>query len=321
MWLSVFLIILFVFLGKWLSGRWLSLARVACFYVIWMTMLTEYSIKAEDLNCRVAGAFNYAEQEKECVGRTDYVLRTNQAIFNPLERYALHTLNYSMALIGYAVGYKEVAIETALLSWLQSKVDYTASNKARRNQCTLTDAEYAHTVSFKGSDDFFLSASYIRKAIDSTEENSVKTIRGITAQEARGANNNDVYSYFLAKENLRVPLALYVNFDKTTIARSNDSIHVVWEGPMLYPSRAGFNFSPIAFGIPPLHKFLPVPDTIPLYESLFCGMQMDGAMTPYIQVWEADITPDDERLSKEHLNSSDRTWFSSLAAVFLNFMS
>ncbi|WP_261874650.1 hypothetical protein [Vibrio rarus] len=320
MWLTLLISLILYCIKFWLTGRALTFVRAGSVYFVWVLMLTEYSAKAEELHCRVADVFNYSHLEKECSNKKPYVLEQNKPIFTSLEQYAVHTLNYSMAFIGYIAGYKEVAFETAMLSWLSSDIGPKSSNRQRVQQCDLANAHYTHTINSLGSADFFLSASYLRKAIANVDKNSRVEIQGITAKEARGGVNNDVYSHFLKYNNLRVPLALYVNSDTMVIERKIDETDVIWQGPILYPSKSAFKIPSQAFGLSPLSKIFPIPEYIPLYESVFCGMQMDGAMTPYIQLWKASINPADERLSHKAVEDSERTWFSNIMLLILKWV-
>ena len=83
---------------------------------------------------------------------------------------------------------------------------------------------------------------------------------------------------------------------------------MAWDAEIYYPSGPAFSSR-----IPTLLG----PVELRLDESLFCGMQMDGAFVPYRMTWEWTIPADEPRLHLPRRDEPDRTLFERTVALLL----
>ncbi|HNC99117.1 MAG TPA: hypothetical protein PKW90_23485, partial [Myxococcota bacterium] len=90
-----------------------------------------------------------------------------------------------------------------------------------------------------------------------------------------GNNGLDGYAAAFERDSIRVALALEVPDSHLSLLRLPDGgVEATWEGTILYPGLdIGFNLV-----IPTLWG----PANLRVSETIFCGMQMDGAMNPYL---------------------------------------
>ncbi|MFA0083663.1 hypothetical protein AB4383_16760 [Vibrio breoganii] len=256
-----------------------SISLIILSVVFWHSTLIEYSNKALEMHCRITSVFD--STGRLCKNQPKFDLKEGQDILTTREQMGTYVLNIAMAAGGYVAGYKEVAFETIQLAVTPKNAgfdSYTISQ--RKNQCIASKAHVEYTEISEALPEFFLSASYMKDKINNTKDTSSTT--GITSKNINGTSNNGVYYDLMTKFNLRVPLALYVHGDTFNIERHTDNIEVTWSGNIVYPYQAYFNM-PLKWFIVPLP--LDTPEYVLLSEAIFCGMQMDGKMNPYKQVW------------------------------------
>ncbi|MFH1468174.1 MAG: hypothetical protein ABIO70_27555 [Pseudomonadota bacterium] len=208
------------------------------------------------------------------------------------QRLGVAGFNVLMALGGYLAGFPEVAGETLRLLGGDGEIAHQPVS-ARRRRCRAGAASGGPVV--EGTSDFFLdsrlfrreAAAFARRARDAAPGTTLGQAAGVASMG--GGGNTAVYFTGEKPMTSRTALALYVpGATISGVAVGDGAMDLTWEGGIFYP--AGYAFEAT---IPTLTA----PVTLRLDESLFCGLQLDGWMTPYTQRWTAHIDADDPRLA------------------------
>jgi hypothetical protein len=207
------------------------------------------------------------------------------------QRLGVAGLNVGMALGGYAVGFPEVAGETLRLMGGDGAI--AARPVAERRRLCKAGAAAGSPV-VEGESDFFLDSRHFRGQAATFARRARTVAPGASLGEAPGIDSmgrgGNTAVYFTGDKPMtaRTALALYVpGATLTGVAGEGGALDLTWEGGISYP--AGYAFEAT---VPTLTE----PVTVRLDESLFCGLQLDGWMTPYTQRWTAHIAADDPRL-------------------------
>lgn len=89
-----------------------------------------------------------------------------------------------------------------------------------------------------------------------------------------GAGNNEAYWEAYQAGEARAALALEVGDSRLALGRRDDGdVDVVWKGTISYPG----SDTAFLWDIPTLWGYR----NLRLSETVYCGMQVDGAMSPY----------------------------------------
>ena len=274
--------------------------------------LPEYIDTTNELHCRTLG-FLKKTPSKDCVaehvqaGRT--AAKANAEVFSQRERLAVHGFNLVMALGGYATGFFEVADETL---WMSLSADpfkekypdkgiLGASYNARVRQCKGSydgvKSEWATPI--ERDDDFFLRSAAVRKAVANALPKLGSKVGAKKKTKEIHWSYSDQYWHALTVDSIRVALALEVGDSRVQLKRlSETEVQATWSGGIHYPGAdVAFKWTiPTLFG----------PKVLRVSETIFCGMQMDGAMNPYRLSYHTVINMDDSRLNKANVGKSQR---------------
>lgn len=280
--------------------------------VIWQIALPEYAMETRRLACRATAAAGTPYSMCDEVDYDPPAAAKTGPVFSLRERLALHGFNHIMAAGGALTGHQAVAWETLLLSWVSTGEGEPTPEELRQrpirergSRCNQETDRSAPIVTTRS--DFFLDSKEMRRRVarlavraETVEVGeSVAPVSGTVT--LAGPSNNTVYGRRERPLTLRTALALYVPGAELTATRvSADKMRIQWSGAMLYPPRAAFSID-----LPTLHGTYQVR----LDEAVFCGLQMDGSMQPYVQVWETVISLDDPRLHPPRVDQNDPGWF------------
>jgi len=282
--------------------------------------LPEYAATTNRLHCRTLGFMGKrasADCDPEEVARGASASRRNASLFTARERLGVHGFNHVLALGGLAVGLPEVAWETAAMSWTPDPLPADASVDVRRAQCR---ASYGDAASRRAAlaepvaidSDFPMRSARVRTAV---ARGLVGLPERAGAQRslgeihfAYGGTDNVAYTQALVNDSARVALALEVGDSRLALARRADGdADVTWTGTIHYPG------DDIAFvgTIPTLWG----PRVLRVSETVFCGMQVDGAMNPFVLTHRWTVSEDDPRLWRDS-GVSERGLLESAAWAF-----
>ncbi|GDX82480.1 hypothetical protein LBMAG42_42910 [Deltaproteobacteria bacterium] len=272
--------------------------------------LPEYATTTNRLHCRTLG-FTGARAPGDCdaaeVARGKHIAAENGRLFSTRERLGVHGFNLVLATGGYLVGFPEVADETALMSFVADPLPAGASVAQRRAQCRASYGDSPSKLAVLGAprtihSDFPMRTSRVRGAVAKGVARLGKA-EGSTLDLGEvhfvsGHTDLDAYSGALLGHSLRVALALEVGDSRLALKRgANATIDVTWTGTIHYPG------DDIAFAAP-----LPLPWSPPMLrvsETVFCGMQIDGAMNPFVLTHTWTLEADDPRIHAE-VDESER---------------
>lgn len=258
--------------------------------------LPEYADHTQKLHCRTLGFLGKGPhvppgftRDQVCdpadIAQGWQLAGKGGPLFSTRERIGIHGFNHMLALGGLLVGLPEVAAETLWMSWAPDpRGDTTALGFAeRRHQCNAGTGDPnndAHLSSLQiWRSDLPMRSPKLRKFVADGRKR-LGTAPGSTLNlgeihwSTGGPNGLDGYASAFEQDSLRVALALEVPDSRVGLRRQEDGrIEATWEGTILYPGLdIGFNL-----GIPTLWG----PKNLRVSETIFCGMQMDGAMNPY----------------------------------------
>ena len=299
----------------WPTARRLPLAGAAVMLAglaaIPLVGLPEYAAGINALHCRTLG-FEARRGSPDCdpedVAQGEQIARAGGPLFSARERLAVHGFNHLLALGGLAAGFPEVAWEAAAMSWTADPLPPGATAADRRAQCT---ERAAVGPGRERRSDSPMRSPAVRRAVAAAAaklgQEPGSTREAGEVHFTRGGADNAGYVRALSEDSLRVALALEVPDSRLSLTRRVDGdLDVVWRGTISYP------LGDYAFALP----FPTVRGTrvLRVSETVFCGMQMDGAMNPYPLVWRWSLSPDDPRLGALR-DTPERTWAERLAAA------
>ena len=266
--------------------------------------LPEYAATTNRLHCRTLG-FTGKPASSDCdpdeVARGARAARQNAPLFTARERLGVHGFNHVLALGGLAAGLPEVAWETAAMSWTPNPLPADAPVDVRRAQCRASYGDAASRRAALGdpevvASDFPMRSGRVRTAV-------ARGVKRLSAREgarrahgkihfAGSGTDNAAYTKALVNDSARVALALEVGDSRLDLARRADGdVDVTWTGTIHYPGED------IAFAatIPTLWG----PRVVRVSETVFCGMQIDGAMNPFVLTYRWNVNDDDARLWRD----------------------
>ena len=285
---------------------------------VWNVSLREYAQETRRLGCLVRVAQGIGTMGCDGVDLARAAGDRTGPLFTWRERQGIRGFNVLLALGGELTGFDEVAWETLALDFASDPGVRDATLRARRRLCRPGAASGGPQQSKR--DDFAMASPAVRRAVSTLAGRAAGLGEG---QELRlgpvpvpfggaGGGNNTVYSRFLAADSTRVALALYVP-DGAISGRARREggttwLDLAWTGGIYYPAGPAFSF--------PVPTLLGKVD-VRVDESLFCGLQMDGAFVPYGMTWEWTVRADDPRLRPDRQEIPDRTLFERAAALVL----
>lgn len=233
----------------------------------------EYSAKTVEMHCRVQGFFALKAPifcNRGNVLEGIELAENNQDVLSPRERLGVHGFNVLLAAGGLLIGFREVAEETLLLSFVDAPPK-PHDIPGRRARCTST--KIAGLAEVQRSSDFAMRSAIVQSHIrDMRKELAHAQSANRALRWNKGKNNNDVYGNAFLEDSARVALALQVDDSKLSLSKHGNELVAEWTGTISYPPNAMFSFDlPAIFG----------PHPLMVSEALFCGMLVDGAMNPY----------------------------------------
>lgn len=255
--------------------------------------LPEYAATTNTLHCRTLG-FMGTRAPDDCatndIAAGARVAREGGQLFSARERLGVHGFNHLLALGGLVVGLPEVAAETAWMSWAPNPLPGRADTASRRRQCrashTGVSAALAEPITWE--DDTPMRSERVRgalaKGIARLGDKPGATRDLGEVHFVSGADNITAYRGAFLEDSLRVALALEVGDSRLSVTRRADGgVDAEWNGTIHYPG------TDIAFSatIPTLWG----PRVLRVSETVFCGMQVDGAMNPYALTYRWAAAP------------------------------
>jgi hypothetical protein len=288
---------------------------------IWNVGFIEYGLKTIDLHCRVLGYSGTKSPPTFCSFRPESFQKgrnhTEGALFTKSEQMGVHGFNVLLATGGLMTGLKEVAWETAYMSFVADPSDKGMVNErksVRLKQCDGGKSAQKKEIS-EGRGAFLLDSSTIRKLIaknvrtgSKVKDGNPKTFRPqnvvFKASTTSVGNDNSYYGALMKRDNFKAPITLVVPDGKLHMEALHNGTEpifdVQWKGTISYPPNALFVFPiPTIWQLSFLQSHTNMQSEFPLLlsEGIFCGMQIDGAMNPYTQVWKTKVPVSDPRFS------------------------
>jgi hypothetical protein len=259
--------------------------------------LPEYADQTQRLHCRTLGFLGKSphlppgfRKDQVCdeadIAQGWQIAEDGGPLFSTLDRLGIHGFNHMLALGGLVVGLPEVALETVWMSWSADPTGgaTTLGFVERRRQCNA-DTGDRHNDARLGSpqiwnSDLPMRSPKVQKRIAAGLEKLGKS-PGSTLDlgeihwSTGGSDGFEGYASAFEQDSVRVALALEVPDSRLSLRRQEDGrVEASWEGTILYPGLdIAFNL-----GIPTFWG----PKNLRVSETIFCGMQMDGAMNPYV---------------------------------------
>lgn len=260
--------------------------------------LPEYATATNVLHCRTLG-FTAAKAPADCdtgqLAEGQRVAREGGPLLSARERLGVHGFNHLLGLGGLVVGLPEVAAETVAMSWARNPLPEGASTEMRRRQCRATHEGVTGALAdpVVWENDVPMRSTRVRKAIAKgvaqlPDRPGARNELG-EVHFVQGSANIEAYGGALLYDSVRVALALEVGDSRLSVARAADGrVDAEWNGIIHYPG------TDIAFAVP-----LPTVfgmQVLRVSETIFCGMQVDGAMNPYALTYRWTLAEDDPRL-------------------------
>jgi hypothetical protein len=254
----------------------------------------EYAATTNELHCRTLGFMGNPAPE-DCdpaaVARGVRIAKANGPLFSTRERLGVHGFNHLLAVGGLMVFLPEVAVETAAMSWVANPLPPGATLAQRRQQCRVDRGTGGFVAAPVATDSALLMRSAkVRRAIAAAlprlgSKAGSKFDMG-EIHFVHGSNDNEAYGRAFLEDSLRVALALEVGDSRIVLHRRADGdVDGVWTGTIQYPD------SDTAFGFP-------WPTVwgwrrVRVSETVFCGMQAEGAMNPFVLTYNWTFSPSD----------------------------
>ena len=256
--------------------------------------LPEYAATTNELHCRTLGFMgNRAPQDCDAaaVARGVSIAKANGPLFSARERLGVHGFNHLLALGGIAVFLPEVAGETVAMSWVANPLPSGATLAQRRQQCRVDQGNGGFVAAPVAVDSALLMRSaQVRRAIavalpklgsDAGSKLDMGEIHFV-----HGSNDNEAYGRAFLEDSLRVALALEVGDSRIVLHRRADGdVDGVWTGTIQYP---GIDIA-FMFPWPTIWGWRQVR----VSETVFCGMQAEGAMNPFVLTYNWTFSPSD----------------------------
>ena len=298
---------------------WLTILFAPVF--IWNVGLMEYGLKTIDLHCRVLGYSGMKSPPEFCGYQPEAFTKgrnhTEGPLFDKKEQMGVHGFNMILATGGVISGLKEVAWETAYMSFVPDPSDKGMINE--RKSIRLKQCDGGRSVQKKeiseGRGTFLLDSSTIRSLVATHVRAGSKVKEGtpkkfkpqkviFKASTKGGGNDNLYYGALMQSDNFKAPITLVVPDGKLHVEAKYDGnepvFDIQWKGTISYPPNAQFIFPiPTIWQLPQLQPYTNVDKEFPLLlsEGIFCGMQIDGVMNPYTQVWKTTAPVSDPRFT------------------------
>lgn len=254
--------------------------------------LPEYAATTNELHCRTLGFMgNHAPQDCDpaAVARGVRIAKANGALFSARERLGVHGFNHLLALGGLLVFLPEVAGETAAMSWVANPLPPGATLAQRRQQCLVDQGKggfVGQPVAVESA--LLMRSGKVRRAI-AAKLPKLGSAAGSKLDMGEihfvhGGNDNEAYSRAFLEDSLRVALALEVGDSRIVLHRRADGdVDGVWTGTIQYP---GTNIA-FVFPWPTIWGWRQVR----VSETVFCGMQTEGAMNPFVLTYNWTFSP------------------------------
>ena len=289
---------------------------------IWNVGLMEYGLNTIDLHCRVLGYSGTKKAPLFCSYRPKSFEQGKQhkegALFSKTEQLSVHGFNVILATGGFFAGLPEVGWETLYMSFASDPTEkgmMYEKKTTRLKQCKGGDSAKKTDIS-EGRGGFMLDSSTIRQLVaknvskaSQVTEGKPKTFRPqnvVFQANSKGVgNDNSYYGTLMKQDNFKAPITLVVPDGKLHIEAKHDGVEPIfdiqWRGTISYPANAKFEFPiPTIWQMDFLQPYTNIKGAFPLLlsEGIFCGMQIDGAMNPYTQVWKTTAPVSDPRFSE-----------------------
>lgn len=269
--------------------------------------LPEYAAETNTLHCRALGfqgrKAEYCDADELDRGRRAAV--EGGHLYSLRERAGVHGFNLLLASGGALAGFPDVARETAAMSWKWASTPAGATGEQRLDQCRASRSEHPVLgAPMTVNSDFPMRSAKVRQMLaaglahlGSTPGDDVE----LGPLTLTGGGTNDVgYLRVLRQDSAAVALALEVPDGHLDLGRAEGGrLLARWRGTIHYPvGDVAFTARiPTIFGT----------RTLRVSEAVFCGMQVDGAMTPYRLTVQWALSPDDPRLGPER-DQSEHAW-------------
>lgn len=283
--------------SSWLQSLLAFVLLLSGLLAVPLIGLPEYADHTQHLHCRTLGYLGKSPhvppglRNDQVCDQADLaegwrIAEEGGPLFSTRERVGIHGFNHLLALGGFLVGLPEVALETVWMSWAPDPTgDATALGFGqRRHQCNAGTGDSSNDAILGSPEiwnsDLPMRSRKVQKRIAAGLEKLGKAPGSVLDLgeihwSTGGSNGFDGYASAFEQDSIRVALALEVPDSHLSLLRLADGgVEATWEGTILYPGMdIGFNLViPTLWG----SKNLRVSETI------FCGMQMDGAMNPYL---------------------------------------
>lgn len=278
--------------------------------------LPEYAAETNALHCRALG---FEGRNAEGCDPAELAhgaeARDGGHVYSLRERIGLHGFNLLLATGGALAGFPDVARETAAMSWKWASIPADATTEQRLDQCRASQVEHPTLgAPMTVNSDFPMASATVRQALAAglsrlgSKPGEDVDLGPLTL--TGGGTNDEGYLRVLRQDSAAVALALEVPDGHLDLGRAEGGrLLARWRGTIHYP------LGDVAFTarIPTIFG----PRTLRVSEAVFCGMQADGAMTPYRLTVQWALSPDDPRLGAAR-DQSDHTWSEWLALRLLD---
>lgn len=253
----------------------------------------EYAATTNRLHCRTLG-FMGTTAPRDCAARDlaegRRVAQAGGPLYGPRERLGVHGFNHVLALGGFASFLPEVAWETLWMSWAPDPFADTggatrAPLAARRAQCAASygpprDAGARLAPERVEESEVASRSPKVQKRIAAGLPRLGKapgsTLDLGEVHFAGPGGDLEAYTHSFLNDSLRAALALEVGDSRVSLHRLDDgAVEARWTGIIHYPGEH------TAFEVPFPQVFGP-PFMLRVSETAFCGMQVDGAMNPFV---------------------------------------
>jgi hypothetical protein len=254
--------------------------------------LPEYAATTNRLHCRTLG-FMGSTPPKDCraadLAEGRRVARAGGPLYTPRERLGVHGFNHLLALGGFAAFLPEVAWETLWMSWAPDPFAEEggaprAPLAARRAQCSASKGTPGHRLApaRQADGDVAARSPKVRRMV---ADGLPRLGRAPGSTVALGpvhfigkGSNLEAYAHAFVHDSLRAALALEVDNSRISLHRQTQGVEARWTGTVHYPGDdRSFEF--------PFPSVTGPPFMLRVSEAIFCGMQVDGAMNPYVLVY------------------------------------
>ncbi len=255
--------------------------------------LPEYAATTNRLHCRTLG-FMGASAPRDCsaadlaTGRR--VAASGGPLYSARERLGVHGFNHVLALGGLAAFLPEVAAETVWMSWAPDPFAdaggaVRAPLAARRAQCAASygpPRDIGSRLAPERVEESEVAArspkvrAMIAKGLPRLGKTPGSTLELGEVHFAGPGGDFEAYTAAFVGDSLRAALALEVGDSRLTLRRLEDGgVEARWTGTIHYPGEH------IAFELP-FPRVVGPPFMLRVSETIFCGMQVDGAMNPFL---------------------------------------